>query len=59
MPRITSIGHVGLHCDDVEKQKDFYTRVLGLQVTHAVPEEGMYFLTPDPQQGTTPLNRGS
>jgi catechol-2,3-dioxygenase len=50
MPRITAIGHVGLHCDDLETMKDFYTRVLGLQVTHYDAEGGMYFLTPDPEQ---------
>jgi catechol 2,3-dioxygenase-like lactoylglutathione lyase family enzyme len=50
MARITSIGHVGIYCDDVERMKDFYTRVLGLQVTHAIPAEGLYFLTPDPAQ---------
>jgi catechol-2,3-dioxygenase len=50
MARITSIGHVGIHCADLEKMKDFYTRVLGLQVTHHDHEGGMVFLTPDPEQ---------
>ncbi len=48
MPQITAIGHVGIHCNDLERQLDFYTRVLGLRVTHGDPAAGMYFLTPDP-----------
>ena len=33
MPAITYIGHVGIFCDDLEKQKDFYTRVLRSEVS--------------------------
>jgi catechol 2,3-dioxygenase-like lactoylglutathione lyase family enzyme len=48
MPTITSLGHVGLHCDDLDKQLDFYTRVLGFKLTDANPERGMYFLSTRP-----------
>jgi catechol 2,3-dioxygenase-like lactoylglutathione lyase family enzyme len=50
MPAITSIGHVGLYCDDVERQLDFYTRVLGFQITDQRPQQGFYFLSAQPEQ---------
>jgi catechol 2,3-dioxygenase-like lactoylglutathione lyase family enzyme len=48
MPTITSIGHVGIYCDDVEKMLDFYTRVLGFHVTDQRPEAGFFFLSSQP-----------
>jgi len=50
MPAITTIGHVGIYCDDVERQLDFYTRVLGFKVTDQRPEGGFYFLSTDPER---------
>jgi catechol-2,3-dioxygenase len=41
--RIRKIGHVGLYCRDLPKMVDFYTRVLGFQVSD-VNEKGMTFL---------------
>ena len=49
MPTITSIGHVGIYCDDLEKQLDFYTRVLGFKVSDSDPARGFYFLTTQPE----------
>jgi catechol 2,3-dioxygenase-like lactoylglutathione lyase family enzyme len=49
MPAITSIGHVGLHCDDVEKQKDFYTQVLGFKVTDIARNGNGYFMSAQPR----------
>ena len=30
---ITGLGHTGFWVDDLEKMRDFYTRVMGLTVT--------------------------
>ena len=32
MPQITGLGHVGIYAEDLMKQRDFYTRVMGLKV---------------------------
>ena len=32
MPQLTGLGHVGIYTDDLMKQRDFYTRVIGLTV---------------------------
>ena len=48
MPAITYIGHVGIYCDDLEKMKDFYTRVLGFKVTDPGPRGNGYFLSAQP-----------
>ena len=41
--RVRKIGHVGLYCRDLPKMVDFYTRVLGFQVSDT-NEKGMTFL---------------
>lgn len=41
--RIQKIGHVGLYCHDVQKMTDFYTRILGCEISDA-NERGMVFL---------------
>lgn len=43
MIRITKIGHVGLYCRDIKKMTEFYTDVLGMEVSD-VNERGMVFL---------------
>ncbi|HEY7059972.1 MAG TPA: VOC family protein [Chloroflexota bacterium] len=48
MAAITYIGHVGIYCDDLEKQKNFYTRVLGFKVTDPGPRGNGYFLSAQP-----------
>jgi catechol-2,3-dioxygenase len=49
MPAITYIGHVGIYCDDLAKMKDFYTNVLGFQVTDPGPRGNGYFLSAQPE----------
>lgn len=49
MPRIQSVGHVGLYVNDLDVSKDFYTRALGFQISD-VGETGNLFMTPDPKQ---------
>jgi catechol 2,3-dioxygenase-like lactoylglutathione lyase family enzyme len=39
---------VGIYCDDIERQLDFYTRVLGFKITDQRP--GFYFLSTQPEK---------
>jgi catechol 2,3-dioxygenase-like lactoylglutathione lyase family enzyme len=49
MPQITGLGHVGIYADDLMKQRDFYTRVMGLTIADEDLEgRGMVFLSTDP-----------
>ena len=49
MPQITGLGHVGIYADDLLKQRDFYTRVMGLKVADEdLENRGMVFLSADP-----------
>ena len=49
MSQITGLGHVGIYADDLMKQRDFYTRVMGLTVADEDLEgRGMVFLSTDP-----------
>jgi catechol-2,3-dioxygenase len=41
--RISKIGHIGLYCRDLPQMMDFYTRILGFQLSD-VNERGMHFL---------------
>ena len=51
MPRIESLGHVGIYAEDLMKQRDFYTRVLGLKIADEdLEERGMTFLSADPDR---------
>ncbi|PKB70612.1 MAG: hypothetical protein BZY87_08730 [SAR202 cluster bacterium Io17-Chloro-G6] len=51
MPTIESLGHVGIYAEDLMKQRDFYTRVLGLQIAdEELEERGMTFLSADPER---------
>jgi catechol 2,3-dioxygenase-like lactoylglutathione lyase family enzyme len=49
MAKVTGLGHVAIYVDDLAKQRDFYTRVLGLRVADEDPDgRGMVFLSADP-----------
>ena len=51
MPAIEGLGHVGIYTDDLKKQRDFYTRVIGLKVADEDLEgRGMCFLSADPER---------
>ena len=45
MPRVTSLGHVGLYVRDVERSKAFYRDILGLKVSDQSPKTGSTFMT--------------
>ncbi len=48
-PSIARLGHVGLHVENLEKEKAFYRDVLGLTVTDEDPELGMVFMSARPE----------
>ena len=50
MLAVKELGHVGLYCTDVQKSKDFYTRILGLTVTDEHPEGRIIFLSAQPDE---------
>ncbi len=50
MPKVSSLGHIGLHVNDFPKMLDFYTRVLGFTVTDTFPpEREAAFLSAQPE----------
>ena len=48
MLSVKALGHVGLYCTDLQKSKDFYTRILGLVITDEDPDGQMTFLSAQP-----------
>ncbi len=51
MPRVSGLGHVGIHVNDIMKQRDFYTRVMGLQIADEdLQGRGMVFLSAHPEE---------
>lgn len=57
---IAELGHTGFWVEDLEKMRDFYTRVIGLTVTDEDEELGMIFLSsrPDVEHHELVLARG-
>ena len=50
MSRVTSLGHVGIAVQDMDKMLDFYTRILGLTPTDGGGPEGRgIFLSAHPE----------
>jgi catechol-2,3-dioxygenase len=45
MPKVTSLGHVGLYVGDIERSKAFYRDILGLTVSDQSPQTGSAFMT--------------
>ena len=51
MPAIEALGHVGVYAEDLMKQRDFYSRVLGLQIADEdLDNRGMVFMSADPKR---------
>ena len=44
MPKVNSLGHVGVHVRDIERSVAFYSDILGLQVSDRSPR-GAVFMT--------------
>ena len=36
MPAVAGLGHVGIYTHDLFKMRDFYSRVMGLEITDEV-----------------------
>jgi catechol 2,3-dioxygenase-like lactoylglutathione lyase family enzyme len=49
-PSVARLGHVGLHVQDLEKEKAFYRDIIGLTVTDEDPELGMVFMSARPEE---------
>ena len=46
---VAGLGHVGIYADDLMKQRDFYTRVIGLNIADEdLDGRGMCFMSADP-----------
>jgi catechol-2,3-dioxygenase len=45
MPKVMSLGHVGLYVRDIERSKAFYRDMLGLEVSDQSPKTGSTFMT--------------
>ena len=51
MPEIGSLGHVGIYANDLMKQREFWTRVMGLKIADEdLAGRGMVFLSADPER---------
>jgi catechol-2,3-dioxygenase len=49
-PHVARLGHVGLHVQDLERQKAFYRDIIGLTVTDEDTERGLVFMSSRPNQ---------
>ena len=51
MPKIDSLGHVGIYAEDLMMMRDFYSRVLGLTISDEdLEQRGMTFFTADKER---------
>ena len=50
MLSVKQLGHVGIYCTDLERSKEFYTRMLGLTVTAEDPDGHLIFLSAMPEE---------
>ena len=51
MPKVSGLGHVGIFVHDLMKQRDFYSRVMGLEIADEDLEgRGMVFLSAHPDE---------
>jgi len=51
MPQVSGLGHVGIFVDDLMKQRDFYSRVMGLKIADEdLEERGMVFMSAHPEE---------
>lgn len=48
MSEIDGLGHVGIYTENLMQMRDFYTRVIGLQVTDEDLDRGLVFLSANP-----------
>lgn len=46
---IVELGHTGVHCNDLDVMRYFYTHILGLTITDEEPGLGLVFLSSRPK----------
>ena len=50
MPRVSGLGHVGIYVNDLMGQRDFYSRVMGLEITDEdLEQRRMVFMSANPE----------
>ena len=51
MPSVAGLGHVGIYTHDLFKMRDFYSRVMGLEITDEDTENrGIVFMSSRPEE---------
>ena len=51
MPKVSGLGHVGIYVNDLMNMRDFYTRVMGLEIADEdLEQRGMVFLSAHPEE---------
>ena len=51
MPSVAGLGHVGIFTHDLFKMRDFYSRVMGLEITDEDTEDrGIVFMSSRPEE---------
>jgi catechol 2,3-dioxygenase-like lactoylglutathione lyase family enzyme len=51
MPKVSGLGHVGIYVNDLMKQRDFYSRIMGLQIAdEELEQRGMVFMSAHPEE---------
>jgi catechol-2,3-dioxygenase len=51
MPKVSGLGHVGIYVHDLMKLRDFYSRVMGLQIADEdLENRGMVFMSAHPEE---------
>ncbi|HXW85240.1 MAG TPA: VOC family protein [Candidatus Binataceae bacterium] len=49
-PSIARLGHVGIHVNDLEREKAFYRDIVGLQISDEDARAGMVFMSSRPDE---------
>ena len=47
MPKVNSLGHVGVYVRDIERSVAFYRDILGMQVSDRSPRGGVFMTAQD------------
>ena len=51
MPKVSGLGHVGIFVDDLMKQREFYSNIMGLKIADEdLEQRGMVFLSAHPEE---------
>lgn len=51
MPKLSGLGHVGIYVNDLMKQREFYSKVMGLVITDEdLEQRGMVFMSANPEE---------